>query len=287
MNVAKSRRVVSSNRKQRQLWRKPPPDFAKTGKISCISGMINRMLPCPQNKASVAAMRVLQNARAPMPRRNMRHHQAAMSRTLPPVEFNDLGEVEIGNQIGDMRRNHDRRRPAPRSQIVLHDCAKRRTVQMIKMSVRNQNQVDRRQIADSNSRPPQTLQYEQPVRKIRVDDHALSADLQKETGMPDEGHTQLSVRSQPRFMTFARARRDRRVAHQPSKLRCAFAKGPVTERCLNHAARRPAGSNEQEPPAVSRIHCSLSERRKNTRNSNGSAARLRISRETGTRLSHN
>ncbi len=73
------------------------------------------------------------------------------TRSLPPVEFDDLGEAEIGDQIGHMRRNDDRRRNAPRAQIVLHQRAQRRAMQVIEVGVRHQHQIDGRQIGDAQA----------------------------------------------------------------------------------------------------------------------------------------
>jgi hypothetical protein len=82
-----------------------------------------RSKPCPrrgtpsalplQNISTIAAVRIFQNPRSPMSRRHVRHRHAAMPRTLPPIELNDFGETQVGNQIRHMTRN-DNCRGLPR-----------------------------------------------------------------------------------------------------------------------------------------------------------------------------
>src|ERR1700723_2271224 len=90
MDVAEGRRIVSADRKQSQFRRQTTANLAEACKIGRIAGMIDRVLPCLQHVSTVAAVRILENLRSPMPRRNMRHRQTAVTRTVPPVEFDDL-----------------------------------------------------------------------------------------------------------------------------------------------------------------------------------------------------
>src|SRR5580698_8080450 len=50
--------------------------------------------------------------------------------------------------------------------------------------------IDGRQIPHAQPRTPQPFQYEEPAREVRVDHHALPADLHEEAGVSDERHTQ-------------------------------------------------------------------------------------------------
>jgi len=72
------------------------------GNWRCFLSVIHRMLPCPQHIAAVAAVRILEDACSPMPGRNVGHRQAAVPRTVPPVEFDNFGEAQIGNQVCDV-----------------------------------------------------------------------------------------------------------------------------------------------------------------------------------------
>ena len=160
-----------------------------------------------------------------------------MLRTFPPIEFDNLREAEIGNQIGDMARNDNCRRFSPRTQIVVHDRAQRGPMQMIEVRVRHQHRIDGWQIAHTNAGTPQSLQHKQPAGKVGIDHHALPADLKKKTGMPDERNSQFALRCQARLVSFATERGYRGVAHQSAELRCAFAESRILKRCLDHPRR--------------------------------------------------
>jgi hypothetical protein len=122
--------------------------------------------------------------------------------------------------------------------------AQRLPVQVIEMSVRYQHHIHRRQIADAQARLPQPLQYEQPAREVGIDDHALSANLQEETRVADEGDAEFSVGGEARFVGLAATWSYRGVTHQTSKLGGAFTKGRIAKRLLNHPATEPGVAPE-------------------------------------------
>src|ERR1700688_583088 len=133
-----------------------------------------------------------------------------------------------------MAGNDNGRSSSTRSQSILHNGSQRRAVQMIEMRVRYQHQVDGRQVAHSKPGTPQPLQHKQPAREVRIDYHALPTDLHKKAGVPDESDSQLAVRGQPGLVRISTKRRNRRVTHQSSELRGAFAESPVLKCCLDH-----------------------------------------------------
>jgi len=73
------------------------------------------------------------------------------------------------------------------------DGAQRLAVQVIEVSVRYQDNIHRREVAQIQSRLSQALEDEQPARKVRIDDDVLSADLQEEAGVSDEGNGEFAV----------------------------------------------------------------------------------------------
>ena len=169
-----------------------------------------------------------------MPGRNVRHRQIAVPRTVPPVELDDLREAQIGDQIRHMARNDDGRGGSPRTQIVLHDGAQRRPVQMIEVRMRHQHQIDSRQIAHSNPGTPQPLQHKQPAREVRIDHHALPADLHEEAGMANERDPQFAVGDETRFVRLSAQRSHGGMPHQSPELRRTLAEGRIAKRCLDH-----------------------------------------------------
>ena len=110
VDVAELRRIVGADGKQREFGREAASDFAEAGEVGGVAGVIDGMLAGLQNKAAVAAMRIFQNARSPVARGYVRDGKIAVARSLPPVEFDDFGKAEIGNQIGNVSGNDDRRR---------------------------------------------------------------------------------------------------------------------------------------------------------------------------------
>src|SRR5580658_5638502 len=193
VDVAKLRRIVGANGEQGEFGSEAASDFAEAGEVGGVAGVIDGVFAGLENEAAVAAVRIFQNARAPVARRHMRYRQVAVTRSFPPVQFDDLGKAEIGDQVRNMRRNDDRRGNPTRAQIVLHQGAQRRAMKVIEVGVRNQHEIDGRQIGDAQAWTAQAFQDEKPAREIGVDHDALPADLHEETGVADEGDAEFSV----------------------------------------------------------------------------------------------
>src|SRR5579859_1714926 len=223
MHVAKLRRIVSADRKQRELRSEASPDLAKPRKIRGVARVIDGVLARFQHEAAVAPMRILQNPRAPVARGHVGYRQIAVARSLPPVELDDLGKPEVGDQVRDMRRNDDRRRFSTSTQIMLYDRAQRRAMQVVEVRVRYEYQVNRRKIGYAQARTAKAFQHKQPPGKIGIDHHALAPDLHEKAGVSDEGDAEFSVRGKPRFVGLAAAWCDCRSAHQSSELGGALA----------------------------------------------------------------
>ena len=77
----------------------------------------------------------------------MRDGQSAMPVAVPPVQFHDIVEIQVGDQIENMMRNHDGRCYAASALGLPHNRPQGRPVQMVKVSVGDKHQVDRRQVA--------------------------------------------------------------------------------------------------------------------------------------------
>jgi len=107
-------------------------------------------------------------------------------------------------------------------------------VQVVEVSVSDQHQVNRRQVANLQPGLPQPLQHEQPARKVGVDENILPANLEEETGMPDECHTHLPIGDELWLMSAAGSGSDGGVAHQAAKLPGTLAKSGVLKSVLEH-----------------------------------------------------
>src|ERR1019366_7589278 len=107
------------------------------------------------------------------------------------------------------------------------DGAQRLAMQVIEERVGHQYDIHRRQVVQVQSRLTQALKNEQPAREVGIDDDVLSADLQKKTGVPDEGDAEFAVRNQLRFVGLASARRDRGMPHQARELTGSLAESRI------------------------------------------------------------
>ena len=131
-----------------------------------------------------------------------------------------------------MMRHHNGRWIGATVPRLLHNGAQRWPVQMVKVRMSNQHQVDGRKIAQPHSRLPQPLQHKQPASEIRIDDDVLAADLHEKAGMADESYSQLSIADQFRFVSLAGPRSHRRMPHQSAKRTRAFAENGIRKRWL-------------------------------------------------------
>ena len=114
-------------------------------------------------------MLIVQRARAPVPAWRECDLPIALRKTLPPVQLDDAREAEVLGQIADAPRHHAdfRRRQA----------AQRRFVEMIEMRVRQQHQINPRQVPNLEAGPLDAFQEEQPVRKVRINQNVQIREL--------------------------------------------------------------------------------------------------------------
>ena len=164
----------------------------------------------------------------------MRNGQSAMTVIVPPFELNHIFESKIGYQIKYLVGDNHGGGIAAAANGLLHDGAQRGAMQVIEMRVRYKNHINGRQIAHPHSRAPQTLQHEQPARKVRIDQNILSTDLNKKAGMAYKSDSQLAITHQPGPMDHADSRRHSGVPHQAPKLPRSLAERRITQRVLEH-----------------------------------------------------
>jgi hypothetical protein len=115
-------------------------------------------------------------------------------------------------------------------------------MQMIEVRVRYQDQINRWQIAYSQSGTPQALEHEKPASKVGINDHILPAHLDKKAGMADEGYAQFSVRDKLRFMGLSTTGGHHRMAYQTSELGRPFAQSRIAKSNFNHPLQSLVGT---------------------------------------------
>jgi len=89
---------------------------------------------------------------------------------------------------------------------------------MIEMRMRDQHQINRRQVLQPYPWFPEALQDEQPASEVGVDHNILLADLHEEASMANKRKPELPVSNQFGLVHLPGARSDRRVPDEPGKL---------------------------------------------------------------------
>src|SRR5437588_1455056 len=93
-------------------------------------------------------------------------------------------ESEPMNQTSDTDGNND--------WLIGRNRAQRTPVEMIEMRVRNENEIDRRQMMNMKSRLLEPLDHAQPHRPDRIDQHVRLVGLNQERGVSDPGDANLA-----------------------------------------------------------------------------------------------
>ena len=161
------------------------PDFLETVKIGAVARVINFPALMLQDEPAVTAMVIVQRARAPMLARRERDLPVALRKAFPPLQLDDAREAEVLGQIADAPRHH--------ADFRTRQAAQRRLVEMIEMRMREQHQINPRQVPDFQAGTLDALQQEQPVRKIRINQNIQVRELDQKRGVANPGDGDLAV----------------------------------------------------------------------------------------------
>ena len=210
--------MISANRQQCQLRTQAFSDLFESVEIRCVAGVVDGVLAGTKNVSAIATVNVAHDARSPMTRWRVGDFDISELETLPPFEFDYARKSQITHQVAQMPGHDDQRPLAGLSLGQPGDGSQRRPVQVIEVGVRHQHRIDRRQVAHSHSRTTQPLQHEDPAGEVRVDQDVLAADLQKEAGVSDECHSQLSTPGENRLTGDAAAGGQGGASYERAKL---------------------------------------------------------------------
>jgi len=215
VDIAEAFGRIRANGEQGDVGREALANLAEAGEVGGVSGMVKGILSGAENVAAVAAVGIFQNARAPVAGGDVRDFQIALLVAGPPVELDQARVAEVGDQVVNvLGRDHDRSFSAK----LLGSSRNRPqgwAVQVVEVSVGDEDQVNRRQVYDAQSRLAQALEDEEPACEIGIDQNVESADLHKEAGMADEGDAEFSVGDQLRLAGLPLALRDCGMAQMP------------------------------------------------------------------------
>jgi len=235
VDFAERLRVIRADGQQRDFRREPLADFREAVEIRAVAGVVNFSSLMLQHESAVTAMLVVQCPRTPVRAGRERHLPVALRKSFPPVQLHDAGEAEVAREIADAPRHHaDFRRRQP---------AQRRLVKMIEVRVREQNQINRRQIADAQAGALEPLQQEKPVREIRVHQHVQVRELDEKRRVADPGDGDLLAfqLGKNRWPRLARALGEPAFPDQLPKKRArveVLCRRQILERARQLAARR-------------------------------------------------
>ncbi len=180
------RRFIGADRKQGQLDLGAFSDFFESVKVSGVATVEDRPSGVFNEKTSEPPVAIVQNARPPVPRGGERDLQRPMFKTLPMAQLMDAVKSESMDKATDMLGDSDR--------LITRDGTKRATIQMIKMGVSNEDQVDGGKVVKFDSGMFDALDDLQPLRPIRVNENAVLGSLNEEGSMPDPRHADLAHR---------------------------------------------------------------------------------------------
>src|SRR4030095_582113 len=149
--LAASWRFVSTNRKQSNFDRITVTDFSKPGKVSAVATVKNGSAVRRDDKSAKVAVQVRQKPRAPMMTRCQRNSERTQFDRLPVIELVHDVKTEIMHQISHTHWHDD--------WLIGGYPAQRAPVEMIEMSVCNQDEINRRQMMNFETWLLEALDY--------------------------------------------------------------------------------------------------------------------------------
>ena len=136
-------------------------NFFEAREISCVATMKNRSAIRRDDEPTEIAVQIRKKPSAPVMTRRERNLERPKFDGLPVIEFVHDVKPEIVHQVSHARRNNDR--------LVGRDAPQRAPVEVIKMRMGHQDEINRRQMMDFEARLFQSLDDLEPFRPDRID----------------------------------------------------------------------------------------------------------------------
>src|SRR3954467_8628411 len=134
VHVAKGFRVVSANRKKRNLRSTVFTNVTKPLKIRTVASVINCTALVFKNESAVAPMVIAQITSTPVFGRSQSYLPIQMAETFPPFKFYNAAKAEIMSQVSHTPWHH--------RDVGIRQFAKRGFVEMIVVSMGKQNEIN-------------------------------------------------------------------------------------------------------------------------------------------------
>lgn len=184
VDIALCRGVVGSNGQEGNFHRQALADFREAFKIGAVPTMENRAPGILDMKSAESPVRVVQDTRAPVAGRRERDLERAEFIRLPVAQFLDMLEAETVNEAADIFGNDDG--------LVAGDGAECLAVEMVKVRMGHQHEVDCREVVDFHAGLLDAFDDFQPLRPVGIDEHAVLGCLDEKRGVADPCDTNLA-----------------------------------------------------------------------------------------------
>src|SRR4051794_21506669 len=161
VDLASTWRIICADRQERDLDIVALADFLEAREISAVATMENRATVRFDNEAAKTAMQISQETGSPMMARCQGNFQPIERHALPVIELMHDVETEVVNERADAQWHDDR--------LVGSNASQCSPIQMIKMRMCHQNEIDSRQVTQLDARPLQPFNYLQPFCPVRID----------------------------------------------------------------------------------------------------------------------
>jgi hypothetical protein len=179
VDFAKGFRMVRADGQERDFGCDAAADFFEAVKVGAVARVINAAPLVFQNEAAVAAMLVAQGARAPMFAGREGDLPIVVGKTFPPIKLDDALEAEVEGEVAHT--------PGHDADFRMRQAAQGRFMKMIEVRVREQDEIDGRQVFDFQSRTLDAFQEKKPVGEIGIDEDVQVGELNQEGGVADPG----------------------------------------------------------------------------------------------------
>ena len=186
VDVAEGFGVVSANGQQGNFRRAVSANILEAVEIGAVARVINAAALVLQDKTAIAAMIITQDASAPVLAGGQCDFPVAMREGFPPFQFDDAAKAKIMGEIADT--------PGHDADFGMGQATKGGFVEMIKMGVGQQDQVDGWEMLDAEAGALDTFEEEKPVGEVRIDQDVEIVELDEERGMANPGHGYLTFR---------------------------------------------------------------------------------------------
>ena len=138
VDLASAGRVVGADGHQSDVDLESVADFLEAIKVRGIAAMEDGAPAGLDNEAAEAAMGIVQHAGAPMMAWGEGDPDRAMLKALPVMQFMNAAEAEVVDEIAHLERDDDG--------LILGNVTESLAIEVIEMSVGDQDEVDLRQV---------------------------------------------------------------------------------------------------------------------------------------------